>query len=484
MDAKTVERSARYQPRLEDDPLVRGLGRYAADAPMAGQAQAYFVRSPHAFADIRSIDTAAAKAVPGVLAVLTAADMEGIGNVSQHPPLAGRGGQKLIVPPSPGARRQDRAACGRGGRGGDRGDADRRAGRRRARQRSITRSARRRSTCARPCARARRKSGRRLPAISRWTGRAWRRTPTPMPRRSSASSRPPSTSRGSASCINGSWCSRWSRAARPQATMPRTTATSCAAARKARARCATGLRRSSVFPTQRLRVVTEDVGGAFGLKTGPYPEYLAILVAARKIGRPVHWMSNRAEAFLSDNHARDAYSDVELALDERGKFSGAAHPPPRQHGRLYRRRRRQYPDRQSHALPARHVRHPADRHRHALRVHQHDADRALPRRRPSGGELHARARHRRSGARHRHRSGQAAPAQSHQAVGDAVQDRGRHHHRQRRVRGRARQGAGARRLRRLQAAPARSRQARQISRASASPACSSMPAAFRSKAPR
>jgi carbon-monoxide dehydrogenase large subunit len=73
-------------------------------------------------------------------------------------------------------------------------------------------------------------------------------------------------------------------------------------------------------PNQRLRVVTEDVGGAFGLKTGPYPEYLAILVAARKIGRPVHWMSNRAEAFLSDNHARDAFSDVELALDERGKF--------------------------------------------------------------------------------------------------------------------------------------------------------------------
>src|SRR5260370_37861204 len=72
-------------------------------------------------------------------------------------------------------------------------------------------------------------------------------------------------------------------------------------------------------PNQRLRVVTEDVGGAFGLKTGPYPEYLAILVAARKIGRAVQWMSNRAEAFLSDNHARDAYSDVELALDERGK---------------------------------------------------------------------------------------------------------------------------------------------------------------------
>ena len=101
MDAKTVDRRAQHQPRLEDDPLVRGLGRYAADAPLTGQTYAYFVRSPHAFADIRSIDTEAAKAVPGVLAVLTAADMEGIGNISQHPPLAGRGGQKLIIPHRP-----------------------------------------------------------------------------------------------------------------------------------------------------------------------------------------------------------------------------------------------------------------------------------------------------------------------------------------------------------------------------------------------
>ena len=40
MDSKTVERRAQHQPRLEDDPLVRGLGRYAADVPLTGQAQA------------------------------------------------------------------------------------------------------------------------------------------------------------------------------------------------------------------------------------------------------------------------------------------------------------------------------------------------------------------------------------------------------------------------------------------------------------
>src|ERR1700675_3659229 len=101
MDTQTVASRAPHQPRLEDDALVRGLGRYAADVPMDGQAYAYFVRSPHAFADIRSIDADAARSAPGVLAVLTAADMEGIGNISQHPPLPGRNGKKLVLPSRP-----------------------------------------------------------------------------------------------------------------------------------------------------------------------------------------------------------------------------------------------------------------------------------------------------------------------------------------------------------------------------------------------
>src|SRR5208283_975835 len=73
-------------------------------------------------------------------------------------------------------------------------------------------------------------------------------------------------------------------------------------------------------PKQRLRVLTDDVGGAFGLKTGPYPEYVAQLVAAKKLKRPIHWMSGRSEAFLSDNQARDLYSEAELALDSKGRF--------------------------------------------------------------------------------------------------------------------------------------------------------------------
>jgi carbon-monoxide dehydrogenase large subunit len=74
------------------------------------------------------------------------------------------------------------------------------------------------------------------------------------------------------------------------------------------------------WPKQRLRVITEDVGGAFGLKSGAYPEYLAVMVAARVTGRPVHWMSSRSEAFLTDNQGRDTVTEAELALDAKGRF--------------------------------------------------------------------------------------------------------------------------------------------------------------------
>ena len=71
---------------------------------------------------------------------------------------------------------------------------------------------------------------------------------------------------------------------------------------------------------EQVEVHSEDVGGAFGMKTSVYPEYIALLIAARLTGRPVHWMSERTEAFLTDNQARDTVTDGELALDARGRF--------------------------------------------------------------------------------------------------------------------------------------------------------------------
>lgn len=71
-----------------------------------------------------------------------------------------------------------------------------------------------------------------------------------------------------------------------------------------------------------LRVVTEDVGGGFGMKASGYPEYVALLLAARKLGQPVHWSSQRSEAFMSDNQARDMIFDADLALAGDGRITG------------------------------------------------------------------------------------------------------------------------------------------------------------------
>ncbi|WP_209598157.1 xanthine dehydrogenase family protein molybdopterin-binding subunit [Ruegeria sp. HKCCSP351] len=64
-----------------------------------------------------------------------------------------------------------------------------------------------------------------------------------------------------------------------------------------------------------IRVTTPDVGGGFGMKVMPYPEYFCVAVAAMKLCQPVHWMSDRSEAMLSDHHGRDLTSLAELAFD-------------------------------------------------------------------------------------------------------------------------------------------------------------------------
>jgi len=84
MDATThSDHRSDFHGRVEDDPLVRGRGRYIADAPLPNQAYAHFVRSPHAFARIVKVDVEAAAKAAGVVGVLTAADFAGIGSIGR-----------------------------------------------------------------------------------------------------------------------------------------------------------------------------------------------------------------------------------------------------------------------------------------------------------------------------------------------------------------------------------------------------------------
>ena len=73
-------------------------------------------------------------------------------------------------------------------------------------------------------------------------------------------------------------------------------------------------------PPAAVRFVAPDVGGGFGAKNFIYPEHVLMLWAARRIGRPVKWIATRSEVFLADHQARDHYAEATLALDANGRF--------------------------------------------------------------------------------------------------------------------------------------------------------------------
>ncbi|HEX3503038.1 MAG TPA: xanthine dehydrogenase family protein molybdopterin-binding subunit [Xanthobacteraceae bacterium] len=322
MDAttdKTHGNSHSFHGRVEDEPLVRGHGRYVADAPMPNQAFAFFVRSPHAFAKILSIDPSGAVNTPGVVAVLTAKDMEGVGNIARHPPVPGRDGGKLIITHRPALAGERVMHLGE------------------AVAVVVADSAQVAQDAAEfvhveyeeltPVVDAR-------DALRDGATQIWPDVPGnlavdwPGPQADPAA--------------NAAEVERLFASAKYVARMAEMNQRLVVASMEPRGATASydatsdsyllrtcsqgaGAMRDNVltimnWTKEKLRVITEDVGGAFGLKTSAYPEYLALLVAAKKTGRPVHWMSGRSEAFLTDNQGRDIYSEAELALDEKGKF--------------------------------------------------------------------------------------------------------------------------------------------------------------------
>jgi carbon-monoxide dehydrogenase large subunit len=83
-----------------------------------------------------------------------------------------------------------------------------------------------------------------------------------------------------------------------------------------------GILAGAVFriPETRLRVVSPDVGGGFGMKGDIYPEDGLVLLASKRLGRPVKWVATRTESLLGDNHGRDQLISADMALDENGKI--------------------------------------------------------------------------------------------------------------------------------------------------------------------
>ena len=80
------------------------------------------------------------------------------------------------------------------------------------------------------------------------------------------------------------------------------------------------LAKNMKLPNEKVRILTANVGGSFGMKNINYPEYMCILYAAKVLGRPVKWTDERSTAFLSDSQGRSQDIHAELALDKDGKF--------------------------------------------------------------------------------------------------------------------------------------------------------------------
>jgi len=301
-------------PRTEDARLLRGQGRYTGDLTLPGMLHMVLVRSPHAHARITGIETDQAQAVPGVVAVLTGADLDaaGIGPIPCQVPLKVREGTVMAMKHRP-------VLAG-----------------------SIVRHGGEPVACiiAETLDAARDAAEQVLVAYD----------PLPAVVDLAAAAGSPALVHGDAA---GNLCFDWEKGdgAAVEAAFARASRVVgldlvnnrvVANALETRACLAAPgeepgrlrlwvtsqgvhlLRRLVAEPLgldQRdLQVLTTDVGGGFGMKIFCYPEYVLATHAARTLGRPVRWVGERGESFLSDDHGRDTLSRAELALDPQGRF--------------------------------------------------------------------------------------------------------------------------------------------------------------------
>jgi carbon-monoxide dehydrogenase large subunit len=314
----TVEKFAVGQSvrRLEDPRLLRGLGRYSDDVSLARQAYAVVVRSPHAHARLRAVDPSVALKAPGVLAVLTGADLaaDGLGSLPSDPGRKRRDSSPAFTTPRPALARERVRHVGD----------------------PVALVVAETPEQAVDAAALVAVDYEPLPAVSATAvatqagaPAVWDQAPDNVAFVWEAGNR-----EAVAKAFAGA-----AHVSRLDFVVTRVTAAPMeprAAVgeydrRSGRYTLHTGVQMphgvrtilaEQVFrvPQSQIRVVAGDVGGSFGMRNGVYPELVLVLWAARRLGRPVKWTSDRREGFVSDEHGRDNVSSAELALDADGKF--------------------------------------------------------------------------------------------------------------------------------------------------------------------
>ncbi len=302
--------------RLEDDRLLQGRGRFIEDLNLPGAAHAVVLRSPVAHARIAGLQAEQALSHPGVLTILTGAelDAEGIGSLPGMVPVVSRDGTPLISPDRP-VLATDRV---------------RHVGEPLALIVAET------VDQARDAAEAVDIDFTDLPVVADITAAIAPDAPLVWPQAAGntcfdweiGDSRAVDDAIAAANHV----CRLTARNNR-QAIVPVETRGAVGDFDAVSGGLTLYTPSQGVHMLQRyfaqhvlhcdpamLRVVTGDVGGSFGMKLVPYPEQVLVMIAARRLGRPVKWVADRSEAFVSDAQSRDMVSDAELALDEAGRF--------------------------------------------------------------------------------------------------------------------------------------------------------------------
>lgn len=302
--------------RFEDARLLRGQGRYVNDITMPGQVYLVYVRSPHAHADIRSIDCSAAAAAPGVIGVYTAEDLaeSGLGTIPITLKRSRPDGSPMFTKSHRGLAEErvrhvgDPVVAVVAETLMQARDAAELVSIDYADRPSVTATA---EACASGAAPVWDECADNICNVFEVGNKA--ATEAAFAKAAHVVRRTYTISRVHAQYMEprgalGSYDAgedRYTLYADSQ--YPHRI-------REVLARYIFGI------PEHRIRVVSDNVGGAFGTKGWAYSEHRLVLWLARKLGRPVKWACDRSEALLCDEHGRDCVSEAELALDAQGNF--------------------------------------------------------------------------------------------------------------------------------------------------------------------
>ena len=296
-------------PRSEDSTLVRGAGYYADDVSRPGQVYAVIVRSVVAHGNIRGIDTAAAKAMPGVIAVYTAADLTDYGPLKSTLPLKNRDGSPIRYTPRPALSGDkvryvgDAVAC------------------------VIAETV----AQAKDAAEAVVLDLEPLPAVLTPADAVKHGAPLlfdAVPNNIALDYHYGDTAKVAEAFAKAKHVTRLTtsnqrmvvNAMEPRAAIGEYDTASGKWTLYSTSQGVFGMKTSLMdilgAPADKVRVITGQVGGSFGMKAAVYPEYVCILHGARMLGRPVKWTDERSGSFLSDHHGRAQDMTMEMAFDE------------------------------------------------------------------------------------------------------------------------------------------------------------------------